>query len=33
MKAFDLYLEGKVPAEAVEARAKKMLKIGLPRLR
>ena len=32
-RIFNLYLDGRVPAELVEARAKKMLAVGLPRLK
>ena len=32
-KSFTLYLEGKVSAARVAARAKKMLEVGLPRLK
>ncbi len=32
-RIFNLYLEGRVPADLVEARAKKMLAVGLPRLK
>jgi hypothetical protein len=32
-RVFDLYLKGKVPASLVTIRAKKMLAVGLPRLR
>ena len=32
-KAFDAYLEGKVNADFVRERAKKMLQIGLPRFK
>jgi len=30
---FDLYLDGRATAAAVTARARKMLEVGLPRLR
>lgn len=32
-RVFSLYLEGKVPASLVAARAKKMLEVGLPKLK
>jgi hypothetical protein len=32
-RVLDLYLKGEVPASLVTARAKKMLAVGLPRLR
>ena len=32
-RSFTLYLEGKVSAARVAARAKKMLEVGLPRLK
>ncbi len=31
--AFDKYLAGEVPASLVKARARKMLEVGLPRLK